>query len=283
MRVPPLRPLIAITTSLYPAGRHRLPHVMIGAQYLTSLEDLGATSLLLTPAHDHDSVFRILDVAHGLVLTGGEDVDPRHYGEEPHPKLEEVNPARDEMELAALSHALERDLPLLAICRGIQVLNVGLGGTLYQDLPSQFPDPLVHQQELPVGERSHCARIERSSGFHRIFGVPEIFINSFHHQGIKDLAPTLRATVRAEDGLIEGVETDEWSWVYGVQWHPERHQAHTPPDEPNPDRRLFGAFVEQAGRFASQEAIAHPTPSRPGQKGQAPARTGANASGRTER
>jgi len=250
------RPLIVVTTTLAPGGSYNLPSVRLNVQYVTAVEEPGGTALLLTPGHDAQSVARMVEVAHGLVLTGGEDVDPALYGQEPHPELSTVNPARDEVELAALRAALEREIPVLAICRGLQLLNVALGGTLYQDLPSQREGDLLHEQDAPVGHRWHHASVLAGSGLENIFGTRELFINSFHHQGIDELAPSLKPVVWAEDGLVEGVEGRDHPWLYGVQWHPERGEAESPADERDPDRRLFWAFIRAAREYARRSA--HP-------------------------
>lgn len=245
-----MRPLIAVTALTYAGDNYRVPQVMLGVPYVNAIEASGGTALLLTPAHGAESIERILDSAHGLMLTGGEDIEPARYGEDPHPKLGSTNPARDAMEFAALEAALERQLPTLAICRGMQLLNVALGGTLYQDLPSQRPGAVVHEQKAAINQRWHEARVEPGSALGEIFGMDELFINSFHHQGVKNLAPEIRATIRAEDGLIEGIEAVEHPWVLGVQWHPERGEANAPGDDRNPDRRLIWAFVEAAREAA---------------------------------
>jgi putative glutamine amidotransferase len=253
-----LRPLIAVTTTMWPGGSYNLPQATLNVQYVTAVEAPGATAVLLTPGHDAASIQRLVGMAHALVLTGGEDVDPARYGQAPHPALGTVNPARDAMEFAALEAALARRIPVLAICRGIQLLNVALGGTLYQDLPSQRAGDILHEQEAPVGQGWHHATVQPGSGLERIFGARDLFINSFHHQGIDRLAPGLTATVRAEDGLVEGVEGTDHPWLYGVQWHPERGEAHTRDDRRHPDRRLFWALVQAARRFAGagDEALA---------------------------
>lgn len=249
-----LRPLIVVTTTLAPSGSHNLPSVRLNVQYVTAVEEPGGTAVLLTPSHDRESVRHLVEVSHGLVLTGGEDVAPALYGQEPHPELGSVNPLRDEIEIAALEVALERGIPVLAICRGMQLLNVALGGTLYQDLPSQRTDGLLHEQSAPVTHRWHHADVKTGSGLEAIFGTRELFINSFHHQGVDQLAPSLEATVWAEDGLVEGVEGKEHPWMYGVQWHPERGEAESPADERDPDRRLFWAFIQAAREFAARAA-----------------------------
>ena len=245
-----MRPLIVVTTTLGHGGSHNLPQARLNVQYITAVEAPGGTALLLTPGHDASSVAHLVGMAHGLVLTGGEDVHPARYGQAPHPALGSVNTARDAIEFAALEAALKRGVPVLAICRGIQLLNVALGGTLYQDLPSQLGGDLLHEQEAPVGQGWHHATVKTGSGLEEIFGARELFINSFHHQAIDRIAPGLEATVWAEDGVVEGVEGKDHPWMYGVQWHPERGEATAPADQRDPDRRLFWAFVHAAQRFA---------------------------------
>lgn len=244
-----MRPLIVVTTSLRPGGAHQLPQVTLNVQYVTGVEDPGGTALLLTPGHSPESIRQVVSLAHGLLLTGGEDVHPSRYGQEPDPALGTVNPPRDEMEFVALEEALRRRIPVLAICRGVQLLNVALGGTLYQDLPTQRPSGIIHEQAAPWNHRWHGARVEADSGLARIFGATELHINSFHHQGIDRLAPGLVPTVWSEDGLVEGVESREHPWVYGVQWHPERGEAEAPGDPRDPDRRLLWALVQAAREY----------------------------------
>jgi putative glutamine amidotransferase len=248
-----VRPLIVVTTTLGPGGTHNLPSVRLNAQYLSAIEEPGGTALLLTPAHHPASVGRMVGEAHGLVLTGGEDVAPALYGQEPHPELGTVIPARDETEIAALWAALQRGIPILAICRGMQLLNVALGGTLFQDLPSQRAGGLLHEQEAPVTHRWHRGSVKPGSGLEAIFGAGELSINSFHHQGVDRLASSLEATVWAEDGLVEGFEGKDHPWLYGVQWHPERGEAESARNENDPDRRLFRAFVQAATEFAARQ------------------------------
>ena len=247
-----MRPLIATTTTSYEGGEYRTPQIMLGSPYLTAIEGLQATPLLITPAHDVESIAQILDLADGLMLTGGEDVDPTVYGQEPHGKLSTINRSRDRMELAALQGALDRQMPVLAICRGIQLLNVAFGGTLFQDLPSQRAEGIIHEQDAPVTERWHAARVAESSRLAEVFGTTDLFINSFHHQGIDHLGPGLQPVVWAEDGLIEGVEAREYPWVVGVQWHPERGEAESPSDRRSPDRRLFWAFLDASRAYRGQ-------------------------------
>lgn len=251
-----MRPRIAVTTTLGTGGRHRLPQARLNVQYLTAVEEPGATALLLSPAHAEESLAEVMDLAHGLLLTGGEDVSPARYGQEPHPELGYTLPARDDVELAALAEALRRGMPVLAICRGLQLLNVAMGGTLFQDLPSQRPGPLVHEQEAPVGHHWHALSVQAGSRLHEVFGAEKLFINSFHHQGIDRLGEGLAAVAWAEDGLVEGVEGTEHPWLFGVQWHPERGEASTRlEDRRDPNRRLLWAFVEAAREYAEAGAV----------------------------
>jgi putative glutamine amidotransferase len=247
-----MTPLTAITATITPeAGEYRRPQIALYAVYVSVLERQGLASVMLTPAHSQASCVALLRHCHGLVLSGGEDVDPARYGERARPGLGPVNPARDEMELAVLQAALERRIPVLGICRGMQLLNVYLGGTLYQDLPTERPDALGHRQEA-WGLHAHEARIVEGSRLATIVGSTRIRTNSFHHQAIKDLAPGLVEVARTDDGLIEAVEAPDYPWVMGVQWHPERHEAKAP--EADPDRRLLAAFAEAVRARAAEEA-----------------------------
>ena len=193
--------------------------VAVNAAYVTALAGAGLIPLVVPPMLEPARAVGLLDHVAGLVLTGGADVDPRRYGAAPHPKLEETDAARDALEVALIAAAHERRLPMLGICRGIQILNVALGGTLYQDLASEHPGTIHHADET----RRHALRVERGSLLHRTVGTLEVSVNSRHHQAIRDLAPCLRATAWAADDVIEGVEWIDGAgaWTLAVQWHPE--------------------------------------------------------------
>jgi putative glutamine amidotransferase len=252
-----VRPLIAVTTTNWPAGAYQLPRVQLDSTYLRAIEAAGGTPLLVTPGHGQEGIEHLLDLSQALVLSGGEDVHPSRYGQEPIPEVEEVNPERDEMEFLAVELALRRGVPILAICRGMQLLNVALGGTLIQDIPTQREGDVLHQQPVPVGERWHGATVAPGSLLAEATGMEELRINSFHHQAVDRLAEGLTAIAWAEDGIVEAVEGRDHPWMLGVQWHPERDEAHGTGerDQEDPDSLIFAALVEAARSERSAYAI----------------------------
>jgi putative glutamine amidotransferase len=197
-------------------GRER---VTLNVAYVRALEAAGLVPLAVPTILAPERAAAALQGVRGLVLSGGEDVDPARYGAAPHPKLEDTDPTRDAAELALIAAARERRLPILAICRGIQILNVALGGTLYQDLESERPGPVRHAGE----ETRHGLHVERGSLLGRTLGTGSATVNSRHHQAVRDLAPGLRAVAWAEDGVIEAAEPADpgAAWMLAVQWHPE--------------------------------------------------------------
>ena len=197
-------------------GRER---VTLNTAYVRALEGAGLVPLAVPTMLAADRAGAALEAVRGLVLTGGEDVAPARYGAAPHPRLGNVDPVRDAAELALIAAARARGLPILAICRGIQILNVALGGTLYQDLDSERPGPVPHNDETG----RHPVHVEAGSLLERTLGTRSASVNSRHHQAIRDLAPGLKAVAWADDGIIEGAEPSDAKepWMVAVQWHPE--------------------------------------------------------------
>lgn len=220
----------------------------LNSAYVRSVGAAGGVPLVLSPLIGASYAARALDGVDGLVLTGGEDVDPTWYNTDRSPLLDPPSRERDLFELAVFAAARQRELPILGICRGIQLINVALGGTLHQDLPSERPGPVDHNRAGTRTDRSHAIRLAPESLAAEALGATSIQVNSFHHQGIRDLAPRLIATGWSEDGLIEVVEGAEGEpWILAVQWHPEEMHA----DAGAPERGLFKALVERAGASAA--------------------------------
>jgi putative glutamine amidotransferase len=218
--------------------------VRVNEAYTSALVASGLLPVVLPPLAPQIAVQALDDIA-GLVLTGGEDLDPVHYGVAPHPAAGAPHAARDAYELALAREARQRGIPTLAICRGAQVVNVAFGGSLIQDIPSERPSALPHDPEGARRQRVHTIRIDAGSELARAVGATEIATNSSHHQSVDRVARGLRVTARTNDEIIEGLESDEpaW-WMVAVQWHPEELTA-TPEDW---DRRLFAAFAERVSR-----------------------------------
>jgi putative glutamine amidotransferase len=177
----------------------------------------------------------------GILLPGGEDIDPARYDEPVHPGCGRVTPERDQQELALARWAVDDGRPLLAICRGIQVLNVALGGSLYQDISAQLPlaGRHAHLPGQPRGHPAHQVSIHSQTRLACILGVGELWVNSMHHQAIKELAPRLAITACAPDGVVEGAEVGDHPFAVAVQWHPEEMTTGNPLQQ-----RLFDAFVD---------------------------------------
>jgi putative glutamine amidotransferase len=234
-----MKPVIGITPSLM---RDVQPHgvferSLLSANYTNAVLAAGGIPVILPPQDDHASA--LLDRLDGLLLSGGADIDPTVYGDtEVHPTTYDISPLRDRFEFALLREALERDLPILCICRGIQVLNVGLGGTLYQDIADQYSREVLHRQQeagIEAAEPGHSVAATEDGLLAEVYGANSIATNSFHHQAVKGVAPDLRVEARSDDGLVEAVSLPGRSFVLGVQWHPEmmfeRHDEHLRPFE----------------------------------------------------
>jgi putative glutamine amidotransferase len=226
-----MRPMIGITTYVEPASWgvwHDLPTTLIPHAYTEAVTRAGGRAVLLPPDDLDADVLRVLD---GLVLSGGADLDPALYGAERAP-LTDTRPERDTSEMLLARAALEADLPILGVCRGMQVLTVAAGGTLHQHLP----DVLGHEKHRPAPGvyGTHDARFTAGSRVAELMG-DDVEINCYHHQGVADPG-TLTVTGRSEDGLAEAVEDPRKKFVLGVQWHPEIIR----------DKRLFGALVAAA-------------------------------------
>ncbi len=238
-----MRPLIGITTYLTPArwSYWDLEAALIPSDYVNAVDRAGGRPLLVPPTLE--GVEETLDALDGIVLTGGSDLDPALYHEEAHPETFGVHRLRDDAELALLHGAMERDMPLLGICRGIQVINVGMGGSLIQHVPEVVGHE-GHKNDPPGQFLQHEVEVLPDTRLAGVLGA-RTRVMSHHHQGLKTLGEGLREAARAEDGLVEAVEAPDKRFAVGVLWHPEAGE----------DLALFEAFVAEARRYAEDRAV----------------------------
>ncbi|RLE57100.1 MAG: gamma-glutamyl-gamma-aminobutyrate hydrolase family protein [Candidatus Methanomethylicota archaeon] len=235
-----MKPVIGITCS-YSWDREVY---LIRENYVEAVVRSGGIPIIL-PATENADINKIISMIDGLLLSGGGDIDPYIYGEAPTPRLGRVDPVRDLFEIGLAKKAFEMEKPTLAICRGIQVLNVAAGGTLFQDLSSQLKNTIKHRwysqggYDAPPSHPAHLVRISKDSKLYKIFGREILRVNSFHHQAVKRIGEKFKATAWAEDGVIEAIEYLGDTFILGVQWHPERMI--------NGEMiKLFKAFIEAA-------------------------------------
>jgi putative glutamine amidotransferase len=236
------------TVAERPLGRF----VRADHDYVEGVAGAGGAPVVLPPVGEESAAEALIHSLDGLLLSGGSDLDPSYYGEEPVPELGVTLPERDAFEMALVGLALRRGMPVFGICRGMQVLNVALGGTLYQDLPSQWEqDPLKHRQDTPKWQPTHEVRVSEGSYIAEVMGRESVKVNSYHHQGIRDLAEGLVVTGRSSDGVIEAVEAEDLSerWLLGVQWHAEAMRGAGPQQE-----SLFDEHVSSAEGNALRRA-----------------------------
>jgi putative glutamine amidotransferase len=236
-------PLIGITTSV---TVDRTPErAYVNGAYIRAVQAAGGIPLLLTPHFAPAVQAALWPRLDGLLLTGGGDIEPARFGQPRHPAVDDVSPARDELELGLTRRAVADNVPILAVCRGIQIVNVALGGTLVQDIASERPGALPHSQKAPRHEPTHAVKVMgEGTRLGRVLGTLELEVNSMHHQAIERLGEGLREVAWAPDGIVEGVEmSGDDRFVLGVQWHPEELVDRDPAA-----RSLFAAVVDAARR-----------------------------------
>ncbi|MBD3172649.1 gamma-glutamyl-gamma-aminobutyrate hydrolase family protein, partial [Candidatus Bathyarchaeota archaeon] len=204
--------------------------------YAKAIQRNGGTPIVIPPLYEAEYQ-QLYESVEGVLFTGGPDVDPILYGEEPLPKQGGIEPLRDDFEFKLAKIALDGPKPVFGICRGLQVLNAAAGGTLIQDIGSQIDDPLKHRQEAKAWYGTHHVRLEQGSILHRLYGKDKVLTNTFHHQACKDPAPGFTVRGWAGDNVVEVLEIESEPWKLCVQWHPE----HMDNDDMN---KLFQAFID---------------------------------------
>lgn len=247
MEVNTMKPVIGICVSYASYLPHQLAITnrdwnLIASDYVYAIEKAGGTPLLLPITDKPESVFPLLSLIDGIVFTGGEDVDPHYYKQNPSHELGELNPKRDTHEFAIFKEVFDNTkLPILGVCRGHQLINVALGGSLLQDIGKT--KQLTFEHSTRSGAKNHpvhLAIVETNSTWHQMLQQKELRVNSFHHQAIGRLGDNLNASILSSDGIIEGIEyADKSRFVAGIQWHPEMMLDHAIMQQ------LFTSFVNK--------------------------------------
>jgi putative glutamine amidotransferase len=224
--------------------RNHMTNMYLNEAYVQAVVGAGAAPLLIPLGLPEAALYQAVRRVDGVLFSGGGDMAPERYGSLPHPRVDDVDEDRDRLELALYAKVLEDGTPFLGICRGLQVLNVAMGGTLYEDISAQHPGAIKHDHypNIPRDHLAHPVQISEETHLARILGKPVLEVNSRHHQGIRVLAEGLKASAYAPDGIIEGVEVPEHPFGLAVQWHPEWLQKH------DPMRALLRTFVEAASQ-----------------------------------
>ncbi len=237
---PKLQPLIGILTYIgndYTTTTYR--------PYIEVIEKSGGIPLVIPYLQTPSTINYLVDICDGIFYTGGDDVNPERYGEKPKPYCGKMETLRDELEFFIFNRAFKHKKPILGVCRGTQVINVALGGTLYQDIPTERPSNVKHRQVEKVTEPSHSVNIKKGTPLHALIGNLTMQANSFHHQSIKTLGKSLLTMATADDEIIESVYYDGNQYIRGYQWHPERLY-----DIIKDNRLLFDDFVNACISYA---------------------------------
>jgi putative glutamine amidotransferase len=234
--------IIGITTN-HSSNTYNQTTVLLNEAYIKAIMQAGGVPVLIPSLIADDGWDALYPRLDGILFTGGGDISLGHFKGDPHPRIDDVDPPRDSVELNLLHASVADGKPFLGICRGCQLVNVGLGGTLYTHIPDQLPNALDHS--YPGNMRTvlvHEVKIDEGTHIADVLGEPIVKVNSHHHQGLKDIASSLRVAGHSPDGLVEAIELPDHPFGLAVQWHPEwlTDQQST--------RNLFRRFVEAAGK-----------------------------------
>ncbi|MFZ3577004.1 gamma-glutamyl-gamma-aminobutyrate hydrolase family protein [Virgibacillus sp. DJP39] len=236
-----MNPLIGVTTSM----ELNVDKYMVNADDINAITYAGGTPFMLPNLRDEEMITQFANTIDGLYATGGYDIDPTLFGEEPHPNLGTIIPARDAFEILLIKKMLEMGKPILAVCRGCQVLNIAGGGDMYQDIYSQIDrDLLQHQQKAPKEHGSHFVTVLKDSLLHHLTGMEKLKVNSMHHQTNRKVVNPFIVSGTANDGIIEAIEGTGDTFILGLQWHPEKMIASGDKASIN----IFKGFMKACGR-----------------------------------
>ena len=247
-----MRPLIGIPCYALIRVETGRPIYAGNRAYVHAVESAGGVPILIPMINDLNILTALLTRLDGLLLPGGIDLHPSHYGEEVHPLTEEADLEHDEFEITLASWAFQEDIPVLGVCRGMQLINIALGGSLYQDIDDQYPDSIGHtHRNLPRTHLAHRISVDPGSRMEKILGTREVWVNSLHHQAIKEPGKGVRVTGRASDGIPELLEVTGYRFVMAAQCHPEEIYSIEPAFA-----RLFSAFVQASSSLLAEEVVA---------------------------
>ena len=226
------------TVGVMPLWDDKIESIWMLPGYMDGINQAGGLPVIFPFSTDVQEVNQLISICDGFLFTGGHDVSPDLYHKNPLPGLVDCCRKRDIMETLVLRKALEADKPVLGICRGIQFINVALGGTLYQDIPSQHPSDVEHHQHAPYDDPIHEVIVEMDSPLHNCLGIEQLSVNSYHHQAVKKVADELKIMAVSPDGLVEALYKPDCRFLWAVQWHPElSYQTDCY------SRKIFSAFV----------------------------------------
>ena len=245
------KPIIGISTSVLVDEGGGFPgyeRIYVNKDYVSSVISAGAVPLMIPMDATEENLRQTLELVDGMIFSGGHDIAPIRYGEEPHQKLQEICPERDDFDFLLYRLAKEHSLPILGICRGFQLMNVSEGGKLYQDLSLKNTESLKHSQGHGPSFPTHTVKVESGSKFYKILGKEEIRVNSFHHQAVKSTSENVAISGKALDNVVEAIELKNYPFGLGVQFHPEMLQA-----KEEDMKKIFAALVSAAKEYREKK------------------------------
>lgn len=232
-----MKPIIGVTPSIEIDGKS----YMVSHDHIKAIILAGGIPIILPLYSKTVDIAEITQMIDGLYLTGGYDIDPLLFGEEPHEQLGTITPARDTFEMVCIDQMLTVDKPILGVCRGCQILNIAVGGNMYQDIYAQIDGKVLqHIQKAPQGHKSHFVYVKAGSLLEKLIGMKKFLVNSRHHQANRKVVQGFQVSGKASDGVIESIESTTHTFVLGVQWHPENMA--TLDDQPS--QRIFRGFMK---------------------------------------